>query len=89
MQAEMENKNPDVKSMLEALVGNLVVWTAEGDLLLEDQKNSSHSRTRTWAVASPIDSFLSKINEATAYVFSNSMSCLGMHDQSKGRQQTF
>ena len=33
----MENKNPDVKFILEALVGSLMALTTEGDLLLEDE----------------------------------------------------
>ena len=34
----MENKNPDVKFILEALVGSLLALTTEAEPLLEDEK---------------------------------------------------
>ena len=70
--------NPDVKFSLEAFFEKPMALTAEGDLLLENQKNES-VKNRTWAVASPMDSVLSKIN----HVFSDSSFCLETHGQSK------
>ena len=72
-QTKMENKNPDVKFISEALVGSLTASTAEEDLLLEDQ-NVKSLKNRTWAVASPIDSFFSEIHQAKkTYVFYDSL----------------
>ena len=56
----MKCNNPDVKFILEALIGILMAWTAEGDLLLEDQQFELFKNT-TWAVASPIDLLLCNI----------------------------
>ena len=72
MQAEMKNKSPDVKFMLEALVGCLMALTAVGDLLLEDP-NFESLKDRAWAVASTLDSFLSENHQAKSFVFSDSM----------------
>ena len=62
-QTEMENRNPDVNFILEALVGSLFTLTAEGDLLSEDQ-NIESFKNRTRAVASPIGSVSSKTHQA-------------------------
>ena len=53
-----------------------MVLTAEGDFLLEDD-NFESFKTGKWAMVSPTDSVLAKIHQARAYVFSNSVLCLG------------
>ena len=45
-QTLMEYQNPDVKFILEALVGSLMTLTAEGDLLLENQNFESKRKER-------------------------------------------
>ena len=40
----MEHKYPDVHFVLDVLAGSLVVFTAEGDLLLEDDQFESLKR---------------------------------------------
>ena len=54
-----------------------MVLTVEGYLLLEDQ-NFESLKKGTWVVVSPIDSIMSQVHQATAYV-----SCLETHAQSK------
>ena len=72
----MGNKIPYVKFIQEALARSLLALTAEGNLLLEDE----NFENRTWADASPINSFLSQIHQARSFVFSDSMFCVGTSD---------
>ena len=71
MQAEMENKNPDVQFIQETLVGSLMASIAEGDSSCSKIKTSIHSRTV----------------QAHSNVFSDSVVCMGTHDQSKATTQ--
>ena len=58
MHFEMENNTPDVQFTMKAFD------STEGDPAHEDQKFES-LKNGTWAVASPIDSFLSKVHPDT------------------------
>ena len=78
----MENKNPDVQFILEALVGNPTAFTAQGDILLEDP-SFEPLKISTWTVENTIDSLLSKIHQAKSYALSDSMLRMGTHYQSK------
>ena len=59
-----------------------MLLTAKGDFLLEDDNFESFKRGK-WSLASPIDSNLTKIHLAKAYVFSDSVLCSGGHAVSK------
>ena len=87
-QTEMENKNTDVKFILEVFVGSLSTSTAEGDLFLEDEI-SSHSKNRTWAVPNAIHSFLSKLRPEKSFGFSDSMLCSGIRDEPQATASFF
>ena len=86
MQTWMESKHPDVKFILEALVGSLTALTAEGDLLLDD-KNSQPLKNTTLAVATPINSFLSEIHQEKSIVSSDSMLCLAQADEKSSERR--
>ena len=88
MQTKLENKEPDVRFIPEALIGSLMGWTAEGDLLLEDQ-TSRVAQEQTCAAASPIGSCLSKIHQAKSYMFPDSLLCVRTHDKSKATAHFF
>ena len=63
MRDAMKHKYPGVQFILDALAGSLVVLTAEGDLLIEDDHIES-SKTGKWAMMSPTDSVLAQIHQA-------------------------
>ena len=62
----MENKNPDVKFILEALVGSLLALTTEGNLLLEDEQGGQ-LRTR--------------LTRTCQKIIKQNHPCSGTHDQ--------
>ena len=53
MRAAMEDKYQDVPFILNAFSGSLLVLTAEGHFLVEDQKFES-LKTDKWAVVRPV-----------------------------------
>ena len=71
--AAMEHRYPNVQFIMDALAGSLVVSTAEGDFLLEGDHFESVTTGKV-ALVSPIESVLTKIHDAKAYVFSESSS---------------
>ena len=75
----VEHHYPDVQFILTALAGSLVDLTEEGDLFLEDVNLESLNMS----MVIPTDSILAKMHHAKAYVFSDSVLCLGGSPMSK------
>ena len=61
----MEHQCPNVQFVLLAFVGSLVVFAAEGDILLEDLNFESLKKGKV-AYVSPLGSILQKNHQATA-----------------------